>query len=78
MAGNIHHVGLSRWRLQLGTSEPNVIALLGVDAGQAEMAGTDRAAVLLFPDRCFVTDGESSAVVRHAISAVMIGRLTVR
>lgn len=41
------------------------------------MAGTDWTSVLLLPDRRFVTDGESSAVARHAISP-MVGSSTVR
>jgi hypothetical protein len=32
MAGNIHHVALSRWRLQMGKSALNVVALLGAAA----------------------------------------------
>jgi len=39
MAGNMHHVGLSRWRLQMGKPALNVVGLPGVDACQAEMAG---------------------------------------
>ena len=54
----------------MGKSPMNVIVLLGVGEGQAGIAGTDRVPVLLLPDRRFVTDGESSAVARHAISAL--------
>jgi len=53
-------------RLQMGKSPMNVGVLLGVGEGQGGMAGTDRAPVLLLPARRFVTDGESSAVARHA------------
>jgi hypothetical protein len=53
----------------MGKSPMNVVVLLGVGEGRAGMAGTDRAPVLLLPDGRFVTDGESSAVARHAISA---------
>jgi hypothetical protein len=53
----------------MGKLPMNVVVLLGVGAGQAGMAGTDRVPVLLLPDRRFVTDGESSVVARHAISA---------
>ena len=49
------------------------MVLLGVGEGRAGMAGTDRAPVLLVPDRRFVTDGETSAVARHAISALLCG-----
>ena len=51
----------------------NVVVLLGVGGGQAGMAGTDWTPVLLLPDRRFVTDGESSAVARLAISADLVG-----
>ena len=47
----------------MGKSPVNVVELLGVGEGQAGMAGT------ALPDRCFVTDGESSAIARRAISA---------
>lgn len=53
----------------MGKSPMNVVVLLGVGEGQAGMAETDRAPVLLLSDRRFVTDGESSAVARHAITA---------
>jgi len=43
------------------------VVLLGVGEGQAGMAGTDRAPVLLLSDRRFVTDGESSAVATRDI-----------
>ena len=56
----------------MGKSPMNVVVLLGVGEGQAGMAGTDRAPVLLLPDGLFVTDGESSAVARHAISALPV------
>ena len=56
-----------------GKSPMNVVVLLGVGGGQAGMAGTDWTSVLLLPDRRFVTDGESSAVARHAISADLVG-----
>ena len=46
----------------MGKSPMNVVVLLGDSEGQAGMAGTDRAPVLLLPDRRFVTDGESSAL----------------
>jgi hypothetical protein len=78
MAGNIDHVGLSRWRLQMGTSALNVVASLGVDAGQLEMAGTDRGTCLALPRQVLVTNGESSAIVRHAISADLLGNLVGR
>ena len=54
---------------QTGKPPLNVVVLLGVGEGQAGMAGTDRAPVLLLPERCFVTNGDSPAVVQHAISA---------
>jgi hypothetical protein len=57
----------------MGKSPMNVVVLLSVDEGQAGMAGTDRVPVLLLPDRRFVTDGDSSVVARHAISAAMRG-----
>jgi hypothetical protein len=38
----------------MGKSPMNVVVLLGVGEGQAGMAGTDRAPVLLLPDRRFV------------------------
>ena len=53
----------------MGKSPMNVVVPLGVGEGQAGMAGTDRAPVVLCQTRRFVTDGESSAVARHAISA---------
>jgi hypothetical protein len=62
---------MSGWQLQVGKSPLDVVVLPGVDEGQAGMAGTDRAPVWLVPDRCFVTNGESNAVVRHARSAVL-------
>ena len=46
----------------------SVVVLLSVGEGQTEVAGLTRAPVL--PDGRFVTDGDSSAVVRHAISAM--------
>jgi hypothetical protein len=46
----------------------DVVALLGVGEGQAGVAGLTRHLSVL-PDVRFVTDGDSSAVVRHAISA---------
>lgn len=54
----------------MGKSPMNVAVLLGGGEGQAGIAGTHRAPVLLLPDRRFVTDGESSAVARHAIFAM--------
>ncbi|HEV2256354.1 MAG TPA: hypothetical protein VGS06_24675, partial [Streptosporangiaceae bacterium] len=49
----------------------DVVALLGVGEGEARAAGLTRH--LSCQDACFVTDGDSSAVVRHAISADMVG-----
>jgi hypothetical protein len=46
----------------------DVVALLGVGEGEARAAGLTRH--LSCQDACFVTDGDSSAVVRHAISAL--------
>jgi hypothetical protein len=38
----------------MGKAPMNVVVLPGVGEGQAGMAGTDRAPVLLLPDRRFV------------------------